>query len=38
MNLLAQLDHLYQESKKNQWLCYFVSVIVIHGRVVVDHL
>lgn len=23
MNLLAQLDHLYQESKKNQWLRYF---------------
>src|SRR5215813_8275890 len=23
MNPLAQLDHLYQESKKNQWLRYF---------------
>src|SRR5215510_8896532 len=23
MNLLAKLDHLYQESKKNQWLRYF---------------
>src|SRR5215467_585182 len=23
MNLLAQLDHLYQESKKNQWFRYF---------------
>src|SRR5215471_18788298 len=29
MNLLAQLDHLYQEYKKNQWLRYFAVFCLV---------